>query len=114
MSPTPSATPNIPPTDLRWMNWPLLRTAVAFLAGVFAVLTPIRKIFGDRKDRQSKARQKEIADAIKPELDILTNDIRERHDENRSTLQTIQLEQAEMKVKVNDLWDRRQRQREGS
>lgn len=78
------------------------------------MVAAIRKMMDDRRDRQSQARQKEIADAIRPELATLRTDIQERHEENRGTLQTIQLEQAEMKVKVEDLWERRRQSREGT
>jgi hypothetical protein len=87
---------------------PYILGALAALGGIVAVMNYLI----DRKDRQKKERIEEIKEAVRPIIQEEKDLNRQRHDENRTDIHGIQLITREMFVKVEDLWEAKDRRRE--
>lgn len=92
--------------------WPWLVGIVTGLGGILALVNRLRKMHEDRLTAERQRIDDRFDAKIRPLVEDFQDEIRTFHRENVDRLNEIKLEQADMKVKVDDMWERRRQQRE--
>lgn len=93
------------------ISWGELLKVFVALGGIGG-LVAVMNYLAEHKERRKKARIEEIKEAVRPIIEADKEVNRQRHEENRDNIHSIQLVQKEMFVKVEDLWERRKKYRQ--